>query len=485
MRRLLVAAVAVAVAVPAVAAARGDETSGTRIPAPTYYGAVGPILNEHCAGCHTEGGVAPFSLRTAADARTYASAVAAVARTGTMPPWPPSADSAPFVGQAARLLSAQEKQTLAAWAAAGAPAGTPRRLARPAPAPPPFGARTLTLAAAKTYRPVAGKGSLDDYHCFLLDPKLTRNTYITGARIEPSATALVHHVILFEATGAQATAATRQNAAHGGNGWTCFGGPGLPTDTNVAVADSLRFGSPQWLAAWVPGHVTNNLPAGHGILLHRGAKIVMQVHYNLIHGSKPDRSRAVLTTAPPGARIEPLETMLLAAPVELPCPRGAKGALCARPAALNDLAAKYGPDARFLPTGLLFLCGKTAAGYARGVGDGSALRTSCDRPVTQRLTIYGVAGHMHLRGRDVSLQLLSRGRTQTLLHIPAWDFRWQDEYFLQQPIAVRPGDVVRLSCRFDNSADAQPPAVPRPRYVLWGEGTTDEMCLGMLSVALG
>jgi hypothetical protein len=92
---------------------------------------------------------------------------------------------------------------------------------------------------------------------------------------------------------------------------------------------------------------------------------------------------------------------------------------------------------------------------------------------------------MHLRGRDVSLQLLSGGRTRTLLHIPAWDFRWQDEYFLQQPIAVRPGDVLRLSCRFDNSADAQPPAVPRPRYVLWGEGTTDEMCLGMLSVALG
>jgi hypothetical protein len=316
-----------------------------------------------------------------------------------------------------------------------------------------------------------------------------RNTYITGARIEPSATALVHHVILFEATGAQATAATRQNAAHGGNGWTCFGGPGLPTDTNVAAADSLRFGSPQWLAAWVPGHVTNDLPAGHGILLHRGAKIVMQVHYNLIHGSKPDRSRAVLTTAPPGARIEPLETMLLAAPVELPCPRGSKGTLCARSAALNDLAAKYGPDARFLPTGLLFLCGKTAAGYARGVGDGSALRTSCDRPVTQRLTIYGVAGHMHLRGRDISV-VLNPGtpNEQMLLHIPAWVFHWQDVYYLQKPVAIGPGDTVRVRCTFDNSKDGQPVIGAKqltPRYVLWGEGSTDEMCLAMLSVAPG
>ncbi|MCW2965188.1 MAG: hypothetical protein JWO17_2440, partial [Actinomycetia bacterium] len=24
-----------------------------------------------------------------------------------------------------------------------------------------------------------------------------------------------------------------------------------------------------------------------------------------------------------------------------------------------------------------------------------------------------------------------------------------------------------------------------PRYVLWGEGSTDEMCLAMLSVAIG
>jgi mono/diheme cytochrome c family protein len=485
MHRLVLAAALAVVAVPALAAAHGGEPTGGRVSAPTYYGQVGTILNEHCASCHTDGGVAPFPLRTAADAKKYANAIAAIVKTGTMPPWPPSADSLAFVGQGARLLTDAQKQTLAGWAAAGAPAGAPRALPRPAVPPPPPGSRTLSLAPAKPYRPSASNGSLDDYHCFLLDPKLSRNTYLTGATIKPSATALVHHVILFEAAGAQATAATQLNAAHNGNGWTCFGGPNLPNDTNVAAADSLRFGTPQWLAAWVPGHVTNNLPAGHGILIHRGAKIVMQVHYNLIHGSKPDRSHAVLTTAPPGAHVKPLETMLLAAPVELPCPRGSGGALCSRNAALNDLAAKYGADARFLPAGLLLLCGKTQADYPKDVGNAGSIATSCDRPVTQRLTIYGVGGHMHLRGRDVALKLISGGRTRTLLHIPAWDFRWQDEFFLKQPIVVGPGDALRLTCRFDNSRSAQPPSVARPRYVLWGEGTTDEMCLGLLSVAVG
>ena len=131
-----------------------------------------------------------------------------------------------------------------------------------------------------------------------------------------------------------------------------------------------------------------------------------------------------------------------------------------------------------MPTALNFLCGKTVAD--------AGWTTTCDRQVPQRLTIYGVAGHMHLRGRDVSI-VLDPGtpKQRTLLHIPAWDFRWQDAYFLQQPVTVGPTDTLRLSCRFDNSVEAQPPAVPTPRYVLWGEGTTDEMCLGALSVAVG
>jgi Copper type II ascorbate-dependent monooxygenase, C-terminal domain len=107
--------------------------------------------------------------------------------------------------------------------------------------------------------------------------------------------------------------------------------------------------------------------------------------------------------------------------------------------------------------------------------------------VRQPERIYGVAGHMHLRGRDISVVLdPGTARERTLLHIPAWDFHWQDVYYLRKPIAVGPGDTIRVRCTFDNSKADQPvvgPAQLAPRYVLWGEGTTDEMCLGMLSVA--
>jgi hypothetical protein len=215
----------------------------------------------------------------------------------------------------------------------------------------------------------------------------------------------------------------------------------------------------------------------------------MQVHYNLIQAVGPDRSRAQLRVRPASAHLIPLETHLIAAPVELPCPRGVAGPKCNRDVAIRDEVKKYGAQAAYIPTALLALCGKTLADYPQDVGDGKHITTSCDRPFSSPETIYGVAGHMHLRGQDIQV-VLDPGtpKQQMLLHIPAWDFHWQDVYYLVHPVHVDAGDSVRVSCTFDNSKADQPVVGGRqltPRYVVWGEGTTDEMCLGMLSVAQG
>ena len=49
------------------------------------------------------------------------------------------------------------------------------------------------------------------------------------------------------------------------------------------------------------------------------------------------------------------------------------------------------------------------------------------------------------------------------------------------------GSIVRVTCRYDNSQAKQPVIGGQrllPRYVLWGEGTTDEMCLGVLQASV-
>ena len=66
---------------------------------------------------------------------------------------------------------------------------------------------------------------------------------------------------------------------------------------------------------------------------------------------------------------------------------------------------KYGAEAAFIPTALLKICNKTLADYPQPVGAGTSIPTTCDRAITQKETIYGVAGHMHLRGHDISVVL--------------------------------------------------------------------------------
>ena len=476
----LVVAAVVAV-VTAMASGSSSEERTTAASGPPTWSAVAPIFAQKCAGCHRLGGIAPFALTNARSAHTHAEAVLVMTQAGIMPPWMPGHDSPTYIGQAIRRLTASEKSTIAQWVHGGARVGNGRSV-KPVAHPSNAPGQTMRLAMAKPYLPRAAVGGLDDYHCSLIDPKLSQDMFVTSAVVQPQRPGIVHHVILFEAAGQNAVDARRLNAASGGNGWTCFGGPGLSeTSPTPDAATSDRLGAPQWISAWVPGHTTNDLPAGTGVLVHKGAVIVMQVHYNLIHPPKPDRSRVVLRVTPAAqSSLTPLDTMLVPAPVELACPRGVNSRLCSRDVAVEDEIRKYGAEAALIPSGLLYICHKSLADYPSDT-------TSCDRRVNRPLRIYGVAGHMHLRGIDIRVDLNpGTAQAQTLLHIPQWNFHWQDAYYLSQPVDANVGDTIRVSCRFDNSPSRQPVINGKrltPRYVLWGEGTTDEMCLGLLQVA--
>ena len=168
---------------------------------------------------------------------------------------------------------------------------------------------------------------------------------------------------------------------------------------------------------------------------------------------------------------------------------GSPAPQCSRQQAFQDEVNKYGVENAAIPTALLRLCGRRSPTIRRRSAPAQRSRPRATAPVTQKETIYGVAGHMHLRGHDIEVDdRPGTPKEQTLLHLPAWDFHWQDVYYLEHPVHVGPGDTMRVSCTFDNSKLDQPVVGTkqlRPRYVVWGEGTTDEMCLAMLSVAAG
>ena len=88
---------------------------------PTYYTDVQPILETHCASCHVDGGIGPFALQSGADAVKWNARIAAVTKSGYMPPWSAGPESPAFLND--RRLGVATKQILSDWAAAGAPLG--------------------------------------------------------------------------------------------------------------------------------------------------------------------------------------------------------------------------------------------------------------------------------------------------------------------------------------------------------------------------
>ena len=97
--------------------------------------------------------------------------------------------------------------------------------------------------------------------------------------------------------------------------------------------------------------------------------------------------------------------------------------------------------------------------------------------VLQDCKLYSVMPHMHMLGREVKVTLTPPGgKPMTLVAIKDWEYNWQETYFLKEPIDLKPGTRLAVEAIYDNS-DKNPnnPFSP-PRWVRFGEQTTDEMC---------
>ncbi|MEO7351678.1 MAG: hypothetical protein ABIR34_00475 [Marmoricola sp.] len=174
------------------------------------------------------------------------------------------------------------------------------------------GERRVVVRMPESYTPSAPSGvGTDDYRCFLLDPLVRSDQFITGFNVLPGNPDVVHHVILFRVPPGKVAEAEQLDASTPGQGWTCFGNSGL--------GGGLEIDDAPWLGAWAPGGSEQIYGKGFGERLDQGSRVIMQVHYNLLAGKSPDRSAAELRVAPATNKIEPLETRLLPAPVELPC----------------------------------------------------------------------------------------------------------------------------------------------------------------------
>ena len=401
----------------------------------TFYSDVKPIIDARCGGCHHQDGIAPFALETFDDASIHAGVSKLAIEAGTMPPWHASDDCNDYVGK--RSLTPDQKKTLLDWIEAGSPEGDPARPGKPITVEHTELTRVdRELPLAEPYTPTVRSDYRDDYRCFVLPWPDTQPGFITGFRAVPGEEKIVHHVIAFLATPDQVATYNNLDAAEPGPGYPCFGATGGPAFT--------------WLGAWAPGSLGNELPDGVGIEIMPGSAIVLQVHYNLL-------------AVTPGSPV-PADQTKLQFRVEQQVQKTGVIQPWANPAWI--LA-----DTMRIPANEADVMHQFSADPNLLLGG-------------QSVTIYGAGLHMHKLGKSGRLSIKhSDGTSTCLLQVDDYDFNWQDGYVLRQSALLERGDQLELECHWDNTAGNQPlvNGEPQlPREVSWGEGTSDEMCLGIL-----
>jgi hypothetical protein len=327
---------------------------------------------------------------------------------------------------------------------------------------------TITLQANHSYTPDAPAGGTDDYHCTLVDPHVTKNSFIVSSQFYPNSIE-VHHAILFLVPPAEVAAAKAADA--GGKGWTCFGETALP-GTGLAQLNETP-----WLTAWAPGHGEDILPAGTGVKFPAGSMVVMQVHYNLLRGDKPVKVKLVLHTVPSTTALKPLSLQPMPAPPDIPCPAGVTGPLCNRAASLTNLGQRFGPSAIGFVDTIETICGRNPVNPPAGD------TTSCTWGVPGGETIMRLGVHMHLLGAGMKIVLNpGTAQAQTLLNVTNYDFNDQRAYTLKTPVETQPGDKIGVTCTYNPTLRQELPQLRKlpPRFVTWGDGSSDEMCLALV-----
>ena len=346
----------------------------------------------------------------------------------------------------------------------------------PPAAPLRSGERFLRLSMPRPYTPAPPAGGTDEYRCFLVDPGFTKRAFITGSQFLPQNAAIVHHAIFFRVAPGDVAEARELDADASGEGWSCFGGTGVGSRDPARQLDA----GAAWVAAWAPGATERLLRSRTGFQMEPGSQLIMQVHYSLLatggRPAGPDRSSIRLRLMDGKAGLDPLRTTLLPAPVELPCAPGESGRLCNRDSAVLDVMNRFGYQAGTSVAGLNLLCNggrKPVAGTTQ----------HCDREIHAAGTVHAVGGHMHLLGRSIKVELNpGTRRARTLLDVRAYNFDDQSARELPKPVKVKPGDTYRVTCTHDATLRKKLPGTRalEPRYVVWGDGTSDEMCLGIV-----
>jgi len=421
---------------------------------------IAPIFESKCASCHNAGGPGAihWQLESAADLVDTHQWISSIVDSQYMPPWPAGGDSPLFHDD--RSMSADEIAAVMAWSSDGAP------LDVEATEPIEATVSLITLDADVEVPPHESyQGSLsrsDDYRCLIYDPQLTETAWMKGYEFLPDQAQVVHHAVGYLVSASEAAAARDLSAADdAGGGYACFGGS--------------RLSGAELFLGWAPGQQPTIYPDGSGIEMEPGDFLVLQIHYHYDIEAPEDASTLAIDWADESEGLDRIEFGEYLGPAEIPCGPDESGPLCDRAAAIALARERFGVEGALADV-INRQCDNSPADAT--IENGIAT-SECLIPVRTAGEIVSIFGHQHEIGSSVKITLNpGRASEKVLLDIPNWSFDWQLNYEPIETVTFGAGDEVLLECEWDRSL--RKPEL-EPSYILWADGTNDEMCFATIT----
>jgi len=400
-----------------------------------------PVLQRGCQVCHRPGGAGPMSFLTYESTRPWAKAIKEKVVRREMPPW--FADPRYGEFRNATKLTDADIKTLAAWADGGAQEGDAKD--KPAQVEWVDGWRIqpdVIVSMPEPYRiPAKGAGEIK---AFLIPSPFKQDTWVSSIEIRPGNPSVVHHVIVqvpeekipegFAWGGFGRVPGTFKR-----DGKKTSGGsyPGRESRLNDGENEFGTFATME--AVYVPGSTPIDFRFHKSAKLIPGGKqIRIEVHYTPNGKATTDQTMIgfTLATAPAKRRF------ITMAPTTLVDKRHFR-----------------------LPAGA------------------SNWESTGEITFTQNVELVWFMPHMHLRGKDMTFQLVyPNGRTDTVLRAK-FNFLWQLGYEVEEPIRIPKGTKMIVTAHHDNSAN-NPFNPDSTQDVRWGDLTSQEMVLPWFGVVV-
>ncbi len=314
----------------------------------------------------------------------------------------------------AKRLSASDLETLKAWDANGAPRGNAKDEPKVSGFASEWALGTPDLVLQPSKPFNLPSEGTDLYRNFVIKNEFPEARWVKAMDVKPGNTKVVHHVIVYLDNQGMSQKLEAKNT-DGQEGYTRFGGVGF-----------MPSGS---LGGWAPGLRPHKTPDGTAFKVAPGATIVVQVHYHLSGKPETDQTRVGVYFAK-----EPIEKEVLLSwnfNFNIDIPAGEKN-----------------------------------------------YRAEFNRTIPAPITVYAVMPHMHLLGKSMkAIATTPDGKVIPLVYIDDWDFNWQMNYVLKEPLHLPKGSKIHIDAVYDNSADNPRNPNSPPQEVTFGEMTKDEMFL--------